>query len=208
MELTPVQRMVAFAAAVLVLAGLGIYLFLPQPSQAGGPSGQPPPSRGSTRPGTPPASRPPPAPGPGAGATDIYQWVPFTQAGLASAASLTTRFAVDYGSYSYRQSTAAYLAPMRPLAQAELVQVIGRAFASPGLVATRTAGHQVAVATASIVSLRAFGPTSLTFIVQVDQKVTGTKGSTRKSTRYAVTVTGAGTSWQVSDIEYAGVGNS
>jgi hypothetical protein len=208
MELSPVQRIAAFAVIVVLLAGLGIWLFLPSSSAASG-------SPRTTPSATPHHASPPASPGPsqspgspGAGTANIYQWLPFTQAGLASAAQLTTQFATDYGSYSYRQSTSAYLAPMQPLAQSSLLGVIGRAFASPGLVAKRTSQKQSATATSVIESLRAFGPTSLTFVVQVTQRITGTKGAETKVTGYAVTVTGTGTSWQVSDIELQGAGNT
>ena len=49
-----------------------------------------------------------------------------------------------------------------------------------------------------IISIRAFGPSSLTFIVNAGQRLVTTNGTTSGSTP-CVTVTGAGTSWQVSD---------
>jgi hypothetical protein len=64
------------------------------------------------------------------------------------------------------------------------------------------------VGTATIGSIRAFGPSSLTFLVQVSQQLTGTTGRSQQSTVYAVTVTGSGTSWQVTDVELASAGNS
>ena len=133
--------------------------------------------------------------GPGPGAADIYQWLPFTQASLTSAAGVTTQFAADYGTFSYGQSTAAYLAPMRPLMTSELAQVIGRAFAAPGVAGARTSGKQVSAGTAVIASLRAFGPSSITFVVAVTQRLTDSKGHSQQVTRYAVTLIGTGASW-------------
>src|SRR6516162_9132190 len=105
MELSPAQRFVAFAAAVLVLAGLGTYLFLPQSSAAG--TGQLRSSPGSS---SPRASNGQGSPTPaGQSLPDIYQWLPFTQAGLANAAATTITFATHYGTYSYRQSAQEYL---------------------------------------------------------------------------------------------------
>jgi hypothetical protein len=210
-ELSPPQRIAVFAVVVLVLAGLGVYLFLPQRSEAGGrahPAARHrvvPPGTGSAS--TPPGSTASPVP-PGSAAPDIYQWLPFTQAGLASAAAVTTRFAVRYGTYSYSESAQAYLAPMQPLMSDQLATVLGRAFSAPGLAASRTAVRQSATATASILALRAFGPSSLTFVVAVAQKITSTKGTSRQRTDYAVTLTGDGTSWQVTDIELSSAGNS
>ena len=203
MELTPVQRVAAFAVVVLVLAGLGVYLFLPRPSaaaDAGGASHRhsPSPTNG------PSSASPVPS---GEAQPDIYQWLPFTQAGLASAAAATTAFARDYGTYSYSETTQAYLAPMRPLMSDQLAAVIGRAFEAPRLAATRTSTKQVATATAGILALRAFGPTSLTFVVAVSQRISSTKGTRKQVTNYAVTLTGTGSSWQVNDIELAVAGN-
>ena len=57
-------------------------------------------------------------------------------------------------------------------------------------------------------SLRAFGPSSLTLIVTAGQHLVSSHGTTSGSTQYAVTVTGTGGSWQVSDIELESAGNS
>ena len=200
MELTPIQRIAAFAVVVLVLAGLGAYLFLPRASDRGGAAHPHSPGR------TPAPGGASPVPS-GAAQPDIYQWLPFTQAGLANAATTTAAFAADYGTFSYAETTQAYLAPMRPLMNGQLAGAIGRAFQAPGLAGPRTSTKQVATATADILALRAFGPTSLTFIVAITQRFTSTKGTSKQITNYAVTLTGTGSSWQVNDIELASAGN-
>src|SRR5260370_27490040 len=135
MELTPVRRFVPFAAAVLVLAGLGVYRFLPKSPD--GASAQSASSRTpSHHPVSPSAtgltSSPPAAPPPSAGdSPDIYNWLPFRPSGLASAARVTTRFAADYGTYSYRQNTASYLAPMNPLITGPLPHFRGQPYSAP-----------------------------------------------------------------------------
>jgi hypothetical protein len=208
MELSPMQRSVSFLAIVLVLAGLCVYLFLPSVSGAAGRaparahrSSAPPASPGS------PAATSPARPGGQAAPPDIYRWLPFSRAGLTAAASVTEHFAADYGTFSFTDSTAAYLAPMRPLVTSQLAQLLGRAFGTPGLAATRTSQRQTSTATATISALRSFGPTSLTFLVTIAQRITGTKGPSKQSGTYAITVTGNGTSWHVSDIELASAGN-
>jgi len=203
MELTPFQRFAAFAAVVLVLAGLGAYLFLPHSSAAVRAGGHG--HKRSSGPAAPPSS--PPATEPGQPPPDIYQWLPFTQAGLASAAATTTAFARDYGTYSYTESTQAYLAPMRPMMTGQLATVVGRAFDAPGLRGNRTSARQVATATATILALRAFGTGSLTFVVAISQRISAAKGISKQITNYAVTLTGTGSSWQVNDIELASAGN-
>lgn len=200
MELSPFQRFAAFGIVVLVLAGLGAYLFAPRWSAAAG-------RHHGTKPGAAPAQPLPSAAASGSASPDIYQWLPFTESGLASAAGAATAFAGHYGTYSYTESTQAYLAPMRPLMTSQLAGVLGQAFAAPGLAANRTATKQTATATAAILSLRAFGPSSLTFVVGVTQRIASTKGTSQQTSDYAITLTGNGTAWQVSDIQLASAGN-
>ncbi|MDR2985806.1 MAG: hypothetical protein LBV34_13300 [Nocardiopsaceae bacterium] len=206
MELTPFQRIAAFAVVVLVLAGLGAYLFLPRSSAATGGAGGGEPSRRHSPSPVPSQSSVSPVPS-GQADPDIYQWLPFTKAALASAATATTEFATDYGTYSYTETTQAYLAPMRRLMSEQLGVVIGRAFQAPGLASSRSAAKQEATATDGILALRAFGPTSLTFVVAISQRITSNSGTRKQVTNYAVTLTGTGSSWQVNDIQLASAGN-
>lgn len=211
MELTPIQRIVTFVVVVLVLAGLGVYLLLPKSSD--GASAQPPSGpTPSHQPVSPTAtgltSSPPSGPPPSTGNTpDIYNWLPFTPSGLASAARVTTTFAADYGTYSYRQNTASYLAPMKPLITGQLAELLGRAYSAPGLVAARMNGKQVSVGSAVITSMRAFGPSSITFVVTLTERTNGTNGPGSQTAGYAITVTGSGGSWQVNNIELESAGN-
>lgn len=214
MELTPAQRIITFAIVVLLLAGLGVYMFLPRSggNAAAGTSGAHSTSRAT--PVTTPSSSPSPqtstsSPPSGPGREpDIYSWLPFTQSELGVAAQVTVKFADDYGTYSYQQSTNSYLAPMKALITGQLAELIGRAYATPGLAATRTSTRQVSAGSGVITSLRAFGSSSLTFVVSLTQKITSSKGTSNENNEYAVTVTGSGSSWQVSNIELAAVGNS
>jgi len=208
MELTPLQRLVTFVVVALVLAGLCVYLFLPGSPIGAAAQRRPSPSP-SGQPASPSATRSAPstsAPSVGK-APDIYNWLPFTPSGLASAARVTTTFAADYGTFTYRQNTSSYLAPMKPLMSSQLAELIGRAFSAPGVVAARTSAKQGCVGSAVITSLRAFGPTSLTFVVTVTQRTSGTKGAGRQTANYAITVTGSGGNWQVNNIELESAGN-
>ena len=118
------------------------------------------------------------------------------------------RFGDAYGTYSYTENTAGYLRPMQSLISPALAGQIGAAFSAPGVAAVRTSSKQVSSGTAAIESIRAFGPDSLTFVVQVTEQLTDDTGHSQPSTAYAVTVTGNGTSWQVSAIQLATAGNS
>lgn len=203
MDISPAVRRLIFALIVCVLVGLGAYLIGPAARGAGSPARRPGSPAKQANQGTP-AGTTTGAPGP----TDIYQWLPFTPAGLASAASIVVRFADAYGSYSYTQDAAAYVAPLVPITSPQLVSQLEAAYSVPGVASARVTGRQVATAAATIGSIRAFGPSSLTFLVQVSQQLTNTTGSSQQSIVYAVTVTGSGANWQVTDIELATAGNS
>jgi hypothetical protein len=205
MELSPAARRLVFGLIVCALAGLGAYLIAPAAHAHG--------AGNSTRThGSPAKSATTGASGANAaapsGEPDIYQWLPFTPAGLSAAASVAVKFGDSYGSYSYTQSATAYVAPLTPIASPQLLSQIEAAYSVPGVATARLNGKQIAVGTATIGSIRAFGPSSITFLVQVSQQVTGTTGGSQQSAVYAVTVTGSGTSWQVTDIELAAAGNS
>jgi hypothetical protein len=219
MNFTTAGRRIVFAVIVCALAGLGAYLLS---TARGGPGGQAANHPAAVASG---GARPGPSTSPADGTTaagqggadqgglggaqpDIYQWLPFTQQGLAAAADVAVRFGDAYGSYSYAGTPAAYIATLQPVTSGQLAQQIDAAFTAPGVTAARTSGKQVSVGTATIQSIRAFGPTSLTFVLQVSQQLSSTTGRSVVTTVYAATLTGTGTSWQVSSIELASVGNS
>jgi hypothetical protein len=138
--------------------------------------------------------------------SDIFQLVPFTAAGLASGEKVADQFGAAYGTYSYTETAAAYVATMRKLVSPQLSQQIAEAYSTPGVAGQRTGQRQVATATAHVTSLRAFGQSSLTFIITVTQQVTATSGGGTKTAGYAVTLTGGDTTWQVTDIELQNAG--
>ena len=212
MDLTAGQRKAIFGLIVVVLAGLGVYMFVPGARGGGRPPAQSPSPRPPRAAATvaPPAPTPGPSPSGAAGpaAPDIYQWLPFTQAQLGSAAAVVTQFSAAYGTWSYSQNAAAYVATMRNLVTPEFGQVLGQGYAAPGVAAQRASKKQVSAGSAVINALRAFGPSSISFVVTISQEITSTAGRSPASTQYAVTVVEAGASWQVNDIELASAGNS
>jgi hypothetical protein len=161
-------------------------------------------------PGTIPASAAAPtvsASAAAAGGPDIYAWLPFTQQDLAAAASVAVRFSVDYDSFTYTESATAYVGAMGGLVTGQLAGTLRAAYQIPGVAKLRTSQKQVSTGTAVISSLRAFGPSSMTFIVTAGQRLATSDGTSNASTQYAVTVTGSGSSWQASDIELQSAGN-
>ena len=217
MDLSPGQLKAVFVLVVLVLASLGYWLILPKvthshatpqatasqpPSAAGSAAGSAsaPPSGPSA-----PAATATPAP---SGSVNIYSWLPFTQQGLTAAAAATVKFTVAYNTYSYTENADAYVAAMNGLITPQLATTLRDSYANPGVARVRTDQKQVSTGTAVITSIRAFGPSSLTFVVNATQHLVTTKGTSNGSAQYAVTVTGSGTSWQVNDIELATAGQS
>jgi len=212
MDLSPGQQKAAFVLIVVVLAALGYYLVVPALTRShdhGHAAGTSTPAASASAPAA--ASAPPPvvtASPAAAGGVNIYAWLPFTQQDLADAASVATQFSIDYDTYTYTESASAYVGTMGGLITSELAATLRSAYDTQGVATLRTGQKQVSTGTAVIDSLRAFGPSSLTFIITAGQQLVSAKGTSSGSTQYAVTVTGSGTSWQVNDIELESAGNT
>ena len=210
MELSPRQRSAVFVLVVIVLAVLGYFLVVPAVTHAHG-SARAAASPSAAGAAAAPESAPVPAvtaPAVGPSGVDIYAWLPFTQQDLAAAASVTLRFSVDYNTFTYTESAADYVGAMGGLISGQLAATLRAAYQTPGVANLRTSQQQVSTGTAVINSLRAFGASSMTFVVTAGQRLATASGTTSGSTQYAVTVTGSGTSWQVSDIELESAGNA
>lgn len=212
MEMSPGQRKAVFALIVLALAGLGVYLVVPGAHGAGAPHADP---SSPAAPRSHPAANTPSAavagagPAPATGATpDIYQWLPFSESDLGSAAAVVTRFSRDYGTWSYTQNATEYVATMNGLVTQELSQFVAEGYSESAVANERTTDKQVSAGTAVINQLRTFGASSMTFVVTISQQITSTGGTSNVSGQYAVTVASSGSVWQVSDIELASAGNS
>jgi hypothetical protein len=209
-ELSPRQRTAVFIAVVVALAALGYYLVVPAVTHSHG-SAQ---NAASTPASTPSATEQTQAAAPtiqasaaAAGGPDIYAWLPFTQQNLAAAAAVAVRFSVDYNTFTYTESATDYVGAMGGLVTSQLAGTLRGVYQTPGVAKLRISQKQVSTGTAVISSLRAFGPSSLTFVVTAGQRLATSDGTSTASTQYAVTVTGSGSSWQVSDIELQSAGN-
>jgi hypothetical protein len=207
-ELSPRQRTAVFVLVVIALAALGYYLVVPAVTHG---RGQAAPSPTATPATTVPSSVPVPAvtaSAAAAGGVNIYAWLPFTPQDLAAAAAVAVRFSVDYNTFTYTESAADYVGAMGGLITSQLATTLRASYQIPGVAQLRKSQKQVSTGTAMISSLRAFGPSSMTFIVTAGQRLATANGTSNGSTQYAVTVTGSGGSWQVSDIELESAGNT
>jgi len=215
MDLTSAQRRVAFIVIVLALAGLGAFLLWPRPSPAASRAAAGPTAHAATSAPAPvPSSPAPPAsPVPSGQGVNIYQLLPFSQADLTQAAGVVRRFCTDYATYSYTESAGSYVGRMRGLVTSELAATLAQDYATPGVAQTRTQQKQTATGSGAITALRAFGASSLTFLVTLSQKTYSTpqSGKTTAHTAsgdYAITIARSGSGWQVNDIQLASAGNS
>jgi hypothetical protein len=216
MDLTPAQRVLAFLGIVVVLGGTGAYLLIPgfRAALGQGPHGSSPRPTASARPSSlapAPSSPAPSGPGtasPAASVPNIYAWLPFSQADLTKAASVTEAFGAAYDTFSYRENATAYVAPMRSLATTELTSSLAQAYSTLGVASQRSKQKQVSSAHAVINSIRAFGPSSIIFVVTIDQTLHTRQGTSQGSTQWAVTVVDNAGSWLVNDIEPAQAGNT
>lgn len=229
MNLSSGQQRALFVVIVVVLAGLGIYLIGPgghksPPSASSSaaanaspvatytppasvPTGIGTPAATSTLPATSPSLSPTGTTSVGKGRADIYDWLPFTQSGLTSAAKVALAFGADYGTWSYTESGKAYVAKMNGLVTPEFATTLEATFAPPGVLAQRTSQKQVSAGSAGITQLTAYGPGSITLDVSIAQKLTSTAGTRTNTTSYAITLVSVASGWEVNNIQLAKAGN-
>lgn len=212
MDLSAGQQKALFAVVVVVLAGLGVFLLAPHGSHPhASPSASARPSASAAGAGSPSAAA---VPSP-AGSTNIYQWLPFTESDLSTAAKTTLAFANVYANTSYTETKASYAGKLAGLTTAQEAATLVSDFASPEIAATRTADKQVATGTPTIASISSFGPEppeppgapSITFAVTIAQKLASTTGTISSTPEYAITTVSTATGWQVENIQLASLGN-
>jgi hypothetical protein len=202
MELSRGQQRLLFVVVVLALGGLGVFLIGGRHKAATPPPASP---SASVAPATStPAAAPVTTTG---GGENIYQWLPFTQQDLTAASRATVAFAADYENWTYTEPAQAYVAKMNGLVTGNLAASLQNSYATPGVAALRSAQKQVSTSSGGIASIRSFGTGSITFVVNIAQRLATTSGTTNNSAQYAVTLVSSATGWQVNDVELAGAGN-
>jgi hypothetical protein len=230
MELSPGRQRLLFVVVVIGLVALGIFVIrgrsdgnaaappatpTPTPTQSatatsGAATGAPAPasspaasSAGATLPAT-------------AGSANIYQWLPFTQSDLSTAAKTTLAFANVYANTSYTETKAAYAGKLAGLTTMQEAATLESDFETPEIATTRTADKQVATGTPTIDSITSFGPQdppgppgppSITFAVTIAQQLASTSGTVTSTPEYTITIVSSATGWLVGNIQLASLGN-
>lgn len=193
------KRGVAFAAIVVIVAAVGIYLTM-WPSSDDPSTEQPAAGRTTSSSAAPPSK--PLATASGA-PFDIYSYLPMSKQELAAAADLAERFTASYGTFRYDEDPAAYLARVKVFTTPELGNVLARTLTSPGTVEQNRADQVVATSTAKMKEIRQVSKTSVVFVVTGTQQLTAKSGTKQLADDYAVTVSEAGSDWRVFDMQPA-----
>ncbi len=182
MEASPAQRRIVFALVVFVLVALGAYLLRPAARGISRPANRP--GRGTSVSASPSASEPgsqPPSSGPAQSVRPIStNGCRSPSRRLTAAAATVVRFGDAYGTFSYTENAAAYVRPMQSLVSPSLAGQIAAAYSAPGVAAARTSSKQVSSGVATIESIRAFGPDSLTFVVQITERLADVTGRSQR----------------------------
>ncbi|WP_084957328.1 hypothetical protein [Thermoactinospora rubra] len=200
--MTSGKRVIAFAAVVVAVVALSVYLTFFQEGDAAEPVASRP-SATVTAAGQAPAS-------PLATATgepfDIYSYLPVTKEQLAAAADLAERFTATYGTFRYDEDPAAYAARVKVFTTGGLGEVLTRSLTSAGTVERNRADQVVSTGTARLKEIREVGATSVVFVITGTQELTTKNGKDTVTADYAVTVTRVGSDWRVYDLQPAGEG--
>jgi len=193
----PGARLLLIAVVACILGAAITVLLLPH-----APGALPPPRARAT------ASGAAPAPARGWTASSAYRLLPVSAAQISAAASVTASFTAAYGTYSYAQPAAAYLATLRSFAAPALLAQLTQAATTPGLRRQRAQQHSSATATATVTAIRDIAGTMITFLVTAREATQSQGRAVNTTTEYAVTTAPGTGGWLVYDIELAGSGQA
>ncbi|GAA0378342.1 hypothetical protein GCM10009530_31200 [Microbispora corallina] len=200
-------KALAFAAAVLVLAAVGVYLTMSPPSGDDG-GGQREQSLGAAAP-TAAATTPAAAPSQVAttpGTFDVYAYLPLSREELGAAADLARRFTASYGTFQYGEDPAAFANRLKAFATVEFGAQLTRAMTDPALVSQNKADQVVSRGTAKVRTIRDVTANQVVLVVDALRHVTDRTGEKDQDDQYAVTVVKVGADWRVYDMEPADAG--
>ncbi|WP_169983370.1 MULTISPECIES: hypothetical protein [unclassified Microbispora] len=193
----------AFAAAVVVLAAVGVYLTMAPPSEG---DEQP---REQSVVATAPATRAVREPSPVAttpGAFDVYAYLPLSREEIGAAADLARRFTEAYGTFSAGEEPAARADRLKRFATDEFAGQLTRTVTDPAVVDQNEADQVTSKGSAKVATIRDMTANQVAFVVDSVRHVTDKNGQKDVPERFAVTVVKAGTDWRVYDLQLADAG--
>ncbi|MEV4803641.1 hypothetical protein AB0K18_26865 [Nonomuraea sp. NPDC049421] len=189
------RRGVAFAAVVVVIAAVGIYLTM-WPDTPDQEPAEPPAARATSSAvvsSTPLATA-------SAAPFDVYSYLPMSKEQLAAAADLAERFTAEYGTFRFDEDPAAYAARLKAYTTPELGNTLARTLTSAGTVEQNRNDQIVSTATADLKEIRQVEKNSIVFVVTATRQIAAQSGDKQASEEYAVTVSQSGSDWRIYDI--------
>lgn len=195
------RRGVAFAAVVVIIAAVGLYLALWPDAEE--PAAEQPPAGVTT---SAPVVRSTPLATASDAPFDVYSYLPMSKEQLAAAADLAERFTAEYGTFRHDEDPAAYATRVQRYTTAELGDILARTLTSPGTVERNRADEVVSTTTATLKEIRQIDKTSVVFVVTGTQQLATKSGTRQLAEQYAVTVSQLGADWRVFELRPAGEG--
>ncbi|SEG98923.1 hypothetical protein SAMN05444920_112113 [Nonomuraea solani] len=189
------RRGVAFAAIVVVIAAVGIYLTMwPDSSDQDESSPQAARVTTSAVPSSTPLATASAAP------FDVYSFLPMSKEQLAAAADLAERFTAAYGTFRYDEDPATYASRVKAYTTAELGNILTRTITSAGTVEQNRDDEIVSTATARLKEIRQIDKSSIVFLVTASRQVAAKSGPKQYNEEFAVTVSQSGADWRIYEI--------
>ncbi|MET8867244.1 hypothetical protein ABZW11_30240 [Nonomuraea sp. NPDC004580] len=189
------RRGVAFAAVVVVIAAVGIYLTMwpdtPDQEPAESPAARA--TSSAVVSSTPLATA-------SAAPFDVYSYLPMSKEQLAAAADLAERFTAEYGTFRFDEDPAAYAARLKAYTTPELGNTLARTLTSAGTVEQNRNDQIVSTATARLKEIRQVEKNSIVFVVTATRQIAAQSGDEQAREEYAVTVSQSGSDWRIYDI--------
>ncbi|MEV0615060.1 hypothetical protein AB0I81_17165 [Nonomuraea sp. NPDC050404] len=196
------RRGVAFAAIVVVIAAVGIYLTMwPDSSD----EAEPEPAATARVTSSAVASNTPVATA-SAAPFDVYSYLPMSKEQLSAAADVAERFTAAYGTFRFDEDPVAYAGRLKAYTTPELGNNLTRTMTSAGTVEKNRADEIVSAATAELKEIRQVDRTSIVFVVTANRQVTSKSGNDQVAEEFAVTVSQLGDDWRIYDILPANTG--
>ncbi|MFI9574749.1 hypothetical protein ACIG5D_25235 [Microbispora rosea] len=196
----------AFAAAVAVLAAVGVYLTMSGPSGSSADDAQTREQSVVATSRAPAAAREPSPVATTPAAFDVYAYLPLSREEIGAAADLARRFTEAYGTFSPGEDPAARADRLKRFATDEFAGQLTRTVTDPAVVEQNEADQVTSKGSAKVTTIRDMTADQVVFVVDSARHVTDKNGQKDVPERFAVTVIKAGTDWRVYDLQLADAG--